>query len=49
MPWIQMNIADVIDIRPTGFVFRAFVYVGRGVYVAAIEDHAVSFGNMFVI
>ena len=49
MPWIQMNIADVIAIRTTGFVLRAFVCVGRGIYVASIEDHAVSFGNMFVI
>ena len=49
MPWIQMNIADVIAIRATGFVLSAFVCVGRGVYVAAIEDHLVSFGNMFVI
>jgi hypothetical protein len=49
MPWIQMNIADVIAIRPTGFVLRAFLCGGRGVYVAAIEDHSVSFGNMFVI
>jgi hypothetical protein len=30
MPWIQMNIVDVIAIRTTGFVLRAIVCVGRG-------------------
>jgi hypothetical protein len=49
MPWIQMNIVDVIAIRTTGFVLRAIVCGERGVYVVAIEDRAVSFGNQFVV